>query len=755
MINSITKFLFQAILCTWMISSAFATTYYVSPSGNDNNNGTSTSTPWKTIAKVNTIASAKGNKPKFAAGDQIFFQGGQTFAGNLSFPSGNNGTATSPITVSSYGTGPATIYASSGGDAIALTGDSYLTITNINVAGLGWNVTNGSHGVELAGTSNHCVVDHLTASGFHKEGVDMASTTHDNSVTFVTAQQNGFVGIHIQGTNQYVSDCQAISNNGDSTVTNNWSGSGIFVESASNVTVQYSYGAFNGANQTWTGNGPVGIWCWNSNHITFSHCISCNNSRGVGATDGGGFDLDGGTTYSLIEYCYSYNNTGVGYLLYNFSYQNIPHNNNAVRYCISENDGGAGIGIGTAGVALQNEDIYNVVAYNTNGSHVLYNYGGTMTNVNLRNNIFLTNGNLAINSNGFNLQGNCYYSSSSSYAFDGYGSNFTGWANGTGKEILNSQIVGLNVNPQLANMGNGTQLTNPRLLTTLTSYSPSASSPVVNAGLNLLSLFGINTGGVDFIGQATPYGPAYDMGAFEYQGAAVVTPTGLMATAGNAQIALNWNTLSGAISYNVKRSTVSGGPYTTIANVTTTSYTDTGLTNGTAYYYVVSAITSGGETANSTEASAISGIAFSVNSGGNAAGLFTADSNFSGGVTSSYTAFIDTSAVTNPAPQQVYQTERWGNMTYTFSGLKIGASYKVRLHFAEVYWNAAGQRVFNVSINGTQVLTNYDIFADAGAQNKATIKEFVLTPNSSGQIVIQYSTVVDNAKSSGIEILPQ
>ncbi|MFN2513924.1 MAG: hypothetical protein ABR568_21220, partial [Pyrinomonadaceae bacterium] len=42
-------------------------------------------------------------------------------------------------------------------------------------------------------------------------------------------------------------------------------------------------------------------------------------------------------------------------------------------------------------------------------------------------------------------------------------------------------------------------------------------------------------------------------------------PTGLTATAGNAQVALSWTASSGATSYNVKRSTTSGGPYTTIA----------------------------------------------------------------------------------------------------------------------------------------------------------------------------------------------
>jgi hypothetical protein len=81
-------------------------------------------------------------------------------------------------------------------------------------------------------------------------------------------------------------------------------------------------------------------------------------------------------------------------------------------------------------------------------------------------------------------------------------------------------------------------------------------------------------------------------------------PTGLAATAGNALVSLSWSASSGATSYHVKRATASGGPYTQIAAPASATYADTALTNGTAYYYVISAVNSAGESANSAPVTA-------------------------------------------------------------------------------------------------------------------------------------------------------
>jgi hypothetical protein len=88
--------------------------------------------------------------------------------------------------------------------------------------------------------------------------------------------------------------------------------------------------------------------------------------------------------------------------------------------------------------------------------------------------------------------------------------------------------------------------------------------------------------------------------------AAPAAPTGLTATAGNASVALVWTASSGASSYNVYRGTTSGGESATAiaTGITSPSYSDTGLTNGTTYYYKVAAVNGGGTSGLSNEASA-------------------------------------------------------------------------------------------------------------------------------------------------------
>jgi hypothetical protein len=148
-----------------------------------------------------------------------------------------------------------------------------------------------------------------------------------------------------------------------------------------------------------------------------------------------------------------------------------------------------------------------------------------------------------------------------------------------------------------------------------------------------------------------------------------------------------------------------------------------------------------------------------INSGGGATGNWLADTNFdSGNMYSDTSTAIDTSGWLDPniAPQIVYQTVRWNTaFTYNVNGLTANTNYVVLLHFAELSLNAVGARKFNVAINGTTVLSAFDVVAAAGFKH-AIGKWFNATSNGSGVIVIAFTNGgADNPMVSGIEIIQQ
>jgi hypothetical protein len=138
-----------------------------------------------------------------------------------------------------------------------------------------------------------------------------------------------------------------------------------------------------------------------------------------------------------------------------------------------------------------------------------------------------------------------------------------------------------------------------------------------------------------------------------------------------------------------------------------------------------------------------------------AVGDFQPDQYFSGGSTFNNTNTIDVSGLgSNPPPAALFNNERYGAMSYTIPGFTAGNTYAVTLYFAETYLTSSGSRLFNVSINGASVLSDFDIYASAGGQNKAIAKSFAATADSSGQIVIQFTAVTENPKINGISIQP-
>ena len=252
-------------------------------------------------------------------------------------------------------------------------------------------------------------------------------------------------------------------------------------------------------------------------------------------------------------------------------------------------------------------------------------------------------------------------------------------------------------------------------------------------------------------------------------------PTGLTATASSSSvIGLSWTAVTPPAnctisSYKVYGSTTSGfSPSSSnlLSSPTGTTFSNTGLTASTTYYYVVEAVDADGTSTASAQQSATTQAAsgaeiVAIAAGGpaesNATGgdySFVADEDYSGGGDNQVTtATINlTQPGANAAPMAVYQHGRSGVFTYTIPGLTAGTQYTVLLHFAETYFTAAGDREFNVAINGTSVLSNLDIFATVGA-NAALLKTFTATANSSGDIVIAFTTGAANQPLvMGIEV---
>jgi fibronectin type 3 domain-containing protein len=177
------------------------------------------------------------------------------------------------------------------------------------------------------------------------------------------------------------------------------------------------------------------------------------------------------------------------------------------------------------------------------------------------------------------------------------------------------------LNTHLYGLSNANYLTTSTLPYDATTLVPVAGSAAIEAGtpLSVAGAYDQASPGIlatmpvrwqysMATNSLTPRSDPLTVGAEDYSAAegAPAAPTGLTATAGNATVALSWTASTDAASYNVYRGTTSGGESTTpiATGITTTAYSDTGLTNGTTYYYKVAAVNGGGTSGYSNEASA-------------------------------------------------------------------------------------------------------------------------------------------------------
>lgn len=135
---------------------------------------------------------------------------------------------------------------------------------------------------------------------------------------------------------------------------------------------------------------------------------------------------------------------------------------------------------------------------------------------------------------------------------------------------------------------------------------------------------------------------------------------------------------------------------------------------------------------------------------------WSADNYFLGGQLTHHKAVC-----TGTLDPGLYSNQRFGNFSYSLP--VAPGKYQVTLHFEETYFGpdnpgggGAGSRIFDVFANNRRILHNFDIFKEAGGENRALVKTFAgLEPNAQGQIVLDFVPSVNYACVSAIEVEPQ
>ncbi|MCJ7693449.1 MAG: hypothetical protein MUO22_08555 [Sedimentisphaerales bacterium] len=537
------SFLLASFLILFVLAAvAPATDYYVSSTGSDSNPGTSPEQAWETIDKVNTST--------FAPGDSISFEGGQAFDGSIYLDASDAGTAASPVVISSYGTGRATIYPTDANGFYAYN-CAGLDITDLVFVGPGQADANGNYGLFFENDLDnnvkleHLYLDNLDISGYYERGIFIFGSNVSNSgfkdvtITNCEVHDCGDIGINSGGPypatgyahqNFYVADCVVYDISGIEDRLSH-TGSGMVIAHVDGAVIEFCEAYNTGWHNAGDGGGPLGIWGWECNNLVIQYCEAHHNLSQAG--DGGGFDLDGGAQNSIMQYNYSHDNYGCGYLICQFGGASA-YINNTCRYNISENDGTGGMAgvfywTGSAGdEGMSNIHLYNNTIYNGPNSlgSAIAVMSEDMTGCYIRNNIFVTTGGKAVvevlgkSTDKVTFQGNCYWSSGDDFLVI-WGQNKTytsldAWRTATGQEMVGTTPVGIEANPILTDAGHGGTIGDPHLLYTLEEYELSSASPLIDEGLDLYTLFGVDVGTQDFYGRAIPDGNAFDIGAHEY-----------------------------------------------------------------------------------------------------------------------------------------------------------------------------------------------------------------------------------------------
>ena len=269
----------------------------------------------------------------------------------------------------------------------------------------------------------------------------------------------------------------------------------------------------------------------------------------------------------------------------------------------------------------------------------------------------------------------------------------------------------------------------------------------------------------------SPYEMRFKTAATSFQD--TLPPAVALATPTNAAIIAGNLTIAGTATDNLAVQTVEvrldSGPWITAAGTSTWSYNlnSSNFLNGPHVISARATDTSG----NLSPTNAVNVRFFNIPggcvqrvSGGNPADVTDCNGNtwlrdtaysfgafgYSGG-----TAGVLTNTITGvcASAQSLYQREHYstssGGFYYQFDC--PAGIYEITMLEAETYWSGASKRVFNAFIQGRQVLTNFDIYAAAGAMNTPLTLVFTNAVTNS-QLQVRFTPVVDNARISGLQV---
>lgn len=532
------------------------TTYYVSPSGSDGANGLTTATAWRSIG----YASGR----VYATGDSLLLQGGQTHVGTLIWST--SGTAVARCAIGSYGGGVATI---SCGDGIGvqLHNCGYVTLSGVAVTGSGVSAA----GVTTSTGTGIDIYSNLTSGAKYASVWVRACTVsgcHDGIVARTPIASGSVVGYSdLQITTCTVHDCLVggIYIWGSATS----SGSPWFFPTGTG-TFASPYFAYNHIYNIYGDPSPsivliaLPMWLFNSTGLVAEYNVvndcgqagsssatqggigglvtfesdgaivrynECYHMRSNIAVDGCAFDPDGGCTNNIYEYNYSHDNDGAGYQTGTYT-GSSPNTNNIFRYNVSRNDcrkvnQASFLLFGGTNTLVYNNSFYadRAIAGAAVNAALIYIAAGTCL---LYNNIFQTTGSLVLvrgtgGSGAF--AGNLYWPSGGTFNVAGFGS-LASWQ-ATGQEHAGGPAVGLQADPALLYPLLPDVPTLPVAnVATITAFMPRPNSPVIGAGLDLLALFGIDAGPIDFRGTPQTRSAGRDIGAVTYVPAPQQLPVG-------------------------------------------------------------------------------------------------------------------------------------------------------------------------------------------------------------------------------------